>query len=99
MSDSPLLYLWFDQDPEIFDPALTLEDTPGIADIDLLTAAIMDGKLGEILPGRIFMSTHRNPQGSRSVKSIDVGRLLREIGVQHRRCYHVTLPETKEEST
>jgi hypothetical protein len=93
MSDNPQLYLWFDQEPGVFDPDLAIEDTPGTADIDLLTAAIMDGKLGEILPARIYMSPHQKPEGSRSVRTIDVGRLLRDIGVQHRRCYQITLPE------
>jgi hypothetical protein len=93
MSDSPRLYIWFDRDPEIFDPDYSIEDTPGVADIDLLTAAIMDGELGEILSARIFLSTHRTPTGPRSVRTIDVGRLLRDIGLQHRRCYQITLPE------
>lgn len=92
MSDSPQLYLWFDREPDIFDADLTIADTPGIADIDLLTAAIMDGQLGEILPARIHMSTHPNPESSRSIRTVDVGRLLRDIGVQHRRCYQITLP-------
>jgi hypothetical protein len=93
MSDSQTLYLWFDRDPEIFDPDHSIEDTPGVADIDLLTAAIMDGELGEILPARIFMATHSNPKEPRTVRSIDVGRLLRDIGVQHRRCYQISLPD------
>lgn len=93
MSGDPLLHLWFDRKPGVFEPDLTIEDTPGAADIDLLTAAIMDGRLGEILPSRIYMSTHLNPEGSRSVRSVDVGRLLRDIGIQHRRCYQITLPE------
>lgn len=92
-SSCPLLYLWFDRKPGVFEPDLAIDDVPGRADIDLLTAAIMDGKLGEVLPARIYMSTHQSPEGSKSVKSVDVGRLLRDIGVQHRRCYQITLPE------
>ncbi len=89
MSSKPLLYLWFDREPGAFAPDLTIEDIPGAADIDLLTAAIMDGDLGEILPGRIHMSTHPQPESSRAVRTVDVGKLLRDIGVQHRRCYQI----------
>ena len=93
MTDNPSLYLWFDREPGVFEPDLVIEDTPGTADIDLLTAAIMDGKLGDILPSRIHMSNHQQPRGKRSVRTVDVGRLLRDIGVQHRRCYQITLPD------
>lgn len=93
MTTDPLLYLWFDRKPGVFEPDLTIEDIPGSADIDLLTAAIMDGKFGDILPSRIYMSTHPNPETSRAVRSVDVGRLLRDIGVQHRRCYQIIRPE------
>jgi hypothetical protein len=92
-SSQPQLYLWFDHKPGVFEPDHAIDDIPGTADIDLLTAAIMDGQLGTLLPSRIHMSTHPQPEGLKSVRSVDVGRLLRDIGVQHRRCYQITLPE------
>jgi hypothetical protein len=93
MSGNSKLYLWFDREPGVFEPDHAIEDVPGTADIDLLTAAIMDGDLGDILPARIHMSPNIQPEGTRTVRTVDVGRLLRDIGVQHRRCYQITLPE------
>jgi hypothetical protein len=93
MSESARLHLWLDREPGVFEPDLSIEDTPGVADIDLLTAAIMDGRLGDTLPARIHMSSFVRPEGKRSVRTVDVGRLLRDLGVQHRRCYQITLPD------
>lgn len=93
MSSSPPLYIWLGRAPGAFDPDMEIEDVPGTADLDLLTAAIMDGKLGTILPSRIYMSTHQSPELSRSIRTVDVGKLLRDIGVDHKRCYEITLPE------
>jgi hypothetical protein len=93
VSNNPSLYIWLGRPPDAFEPDLEIEDIPGTADLDLLTSVIMDGTLGTILPAKIFMSTHRSPEQSRSVRTIDVGKLLREIGVEHRRCYEITLLE------
>lgn len=93
MTDSPSLFIWLGRPPGAFEPDKEIEDVPGTADLDLLTAAIMDGELGTILPAKIYMSTHRSPELSRSIRTIDVGKLLRDIGVDHRRCYEITLPE------
>jgi hypothetical protein len=86
------LYIWLDRDPLAFEPELAIEDVPGVADIDLLTSAILEGRLGDVLPARISMSTHREPRGSGAVRNIDVGRLLRDLGIVHRRCYRIELP-------
>jgi hypothetical protein len=94
MSDEPsYLFLWLDRDPRAFEPDLSIPDVPGVADIDLLTEALMSGRLGTVLPSRISLSTHREPRGSAGVRKIDVGRLLRDLGIPHRRCYHIDLPE------
>lgn len=93
MSDESVLFLWFDRDPTVFDPDLTIPDVPGTADIDLLSSAIREGQLGTTLPSRIHMSTRRKPENSRTVRTVDVGRLLRDLGIEHRRCYQITLPE------
>lgn len=93
MTDSPSLYIWLGRPPGAFDPDMEIEDIPGTADLDLLTAAIMDGKLGAILPAKIYMSTQRSPELSRSIRTIDVGKLLRDLGIDHQRCYEITLPE------
>ena len=92
MSDDRL-YLWFDRDPTIFEPDSSIDDTPGVADIDLLATAITEGHLGTILPSRVHMSTHTRPDSMRTVRTIDIGRLLRDLGIQHRRCYQITLPD------
>jgi hypothetical protein len=89
MTDSALLYLWFDREPGVFQPDHTIVDTPGTADIDLLTEAIIDGTLGETLPARIYMATHPEPDNPRAIRSIDVGKLLRDNGINHRRCYQI----------
>jgi hypothetical protein len=93
MNDGPLLYLWFDREPGVFEPDASIEDTPGTADIDLLTAAIIDGSLGDLLPARVHMSTHKKPDSQKSVRSIDIGKLLRDHGIQHRRCYQLIRSE------
>jgi hypothetical protein len=93
MSDRQYLYIWLDRDPLAFDPDHTIADVPGIADIDLLTNAILNGDFGDVLPARINLSIHRHPESTRSVRTIDVGRLLRDLGIQHRRCYRIEHPE------
>lgn len=93
MSNDSLLYLWFDREPMAFEPDASIPDIPGTADIDLLSEAILQGTLGTLLPARIYMSTHRSPDSSRAVRTIDVGRLLRDLGLEHRRCYQINLPD------
>lgn len=93
MTDDSLLYLWFDRDPMAFEPDTSIPDIPGTADIDLLSEAVLQGTLGTLLPARIYMSTRQSPDSSRTIRTIDVGRLLRDMGVEHRRCYQVNLPE------
>jgi hypothetical protein len=96
MSNHPQLFLWFDRDPAVFEPDHKIDDVPGTADIDLLTDAILEGQFGNTLPSRIHMSTQRSPENPKAVRTIDVGRLLRDIGVQHRRCYQIELPQKAE---
>ena len=96
MRAEPKLYLWFDRDPAAFPPDQAIPDVPGTADIDLLSSAILNGELGTLLPARISMSTRPQPESPRSIRTIDVGRLLRELGVNHRRCYQIDLPESNE---
>jgi hypothetical protein len=93
MSNSPQLFLWFDRDPTVFPPDTTIDDIPNVADIDLLTAAISTGKLGKILPSRIMLSTHEQPASAKTVRTVDIGRLLRDSGITHRRCYQIELPD------
>jgi hypothetical protein len=87
------LYIWLGRTPGAFDPDLEIDDVPGTADLDLLIAAIMDGKLGTVLPAKIFMSTHQSPEHSRSIRTVDIGKLLRDIGLDHQRCYQISLPD------
>ncbi len=93
MTDRQLLYLWFDREPGVFEPDHTIEDIPGTADIDLLTAAIIDGSLGDLLPARIYMATNPTPENPRAIRSIDVGKLLRDNKIHHRRCYQIVRPD------
>lgn len=86
--DPPPLYIWFSGDPHAGPPDAIIEDTPGVADIDLLAQAIIDGRLGRYLPPKLAYSPHREPNPS-GTRALDVPRLLREYQIPHRRRYEL----------
>lgn len=85
--DAPPLYVWLDAEPGVSEPDTVIEDTPGVPDLELVLAAIADGRLGPLLPARIAVSPHAHPISG--VRRIDVGRLLRERGIPHRQRFEV----------
>lgn len=86
--DVPPLYVWLDADPQVDEPDTAIEDVPGVPDLDLVLTAILEGRLGRYLPGRIAISPHRRPTGT-AFRRIDVGRLLREHGIPHRQRFEL----------
>ncbi|MDI3339147.1 MAG: hypothetical protein QJR03_01305 [Sphaerobacter sp.] len=90
-AEHPPLYVWLDADPRVEPPDTAIEDVPGVPDLDLVVAAIVDGRLGPLLPARIAVSPTPQP-GSPRVRHIDVGRLLRDRGIPHRQRFEVLRP-------
>ena len=86
-----LLYIWLDSDPNGQPANVTIEDTPGVSDLDLIAEAIIDGRIGPYLPTTIRFATHPEPIPNK-IRSIDTARLLRERSIPHRRRYEVILP-------
>lgn len=86
----PLLYIWLDGEPGVAEADVTIPDVPGERDLDLLAQAVVDGKLGRILPVRIQYSERPQPTQSQ-VRSIDTARFLRDYSIRHRRRYEVLL--------
>jgi hypothetical protein len=90
-SDAPLLYLWLSGDPQVVPFDLTIPDVPGVSDLELIASAMRDGRLGTILPPRISFAPRPDP-GSSIVRAVDVGRMLRDYRIRHRRRYEIMLP-------
>lgn len=86
-----LLYIWLDTNPESSEPDTTIEDTPGISDLDLIAEAMLAGHLGRYLPGTIRFAEHPQPVPNK-VRSVDTARMLRERGIAHRRRYEIIQP-------
>ena len=86
------LYIWLDSNPGGELANVTIEDTPDVSDLDLIAAAIADGRLGRYLPVAILFATHPDPLPNK-VRSIDTARLLRERAIPHLRRYEIMLPE------
>lgn len=70
-------------------PDTSIEDTPGVADIDLLTEAILAGSLGNLLPAKLWMSDHLQPDPNR-IRPINVSKLLRDRSIPHRQRFELT---------
>lgn len=88
-ADGSRIYIWLEGDPDAHSPDTSIEDIPGVNDIDQLAAAIMRGDLGRFLPVDLRYATHPNPINRRAIKSIDTARLLRDRSIRHRRRYEV----------
>ncbi len=88
---SEQLYIWLDSNPEHELATVTIDDTPDVSDLDLIAAAVADGRLGRYLPVTIVFATHPNPLPNK-VRSIDTARLLRDRHIAHLRRYEIVLP-------
>ena len=84
---TPPLYVWLDAEPGVAEPDTVIEDVPGVPDLELVLTAIVEGRLGTLLPAQIAVSPHAHPISG--VRRIDVGRLLRERGIPHRQRFEV----------
>ncbi|HET7035500.1 MAG TPA: hypothetical protein VFI42_07460 [Thermomicrobiaceae bacterium] len=82
------LYIWLGTDPLGAPPDTEIEDIPGVSDLQLLGEALAAGHFGTIIPAKIALSTHREPNPS-GYRSVDVARLLRDLQIPHRRCYEL----------
>lgn len=82
------LYIWLDADPLVQPPDFVIEDVPGVSDLQLLARAIAEGRLGQLLPPKITVSTHERPNFN-GYRSIDVARLLQEYQIAHRRRFEI----------
>jgi hypothetical protein len=85
------LFIWLDSNPSGELANVTIQDTPGVSDLDLIAAAVADGRLGRYLPVTILFATHPEPLPNK-VRSIDTARLLRERTIPHLRRYEIVLP-------
>ncbi len=85
------LYVWLGRDPLAAPPDTAIEDVPGVSDLELLTEAIVAGRLGRYLPARIAISPHERP-GPTGYRSVDVARLLRDSQIPHRKMYEILGP-------
>lgn len=91
------LYIWLDGEPDVSPPNAAIPDVPGERDLDLLAAAVIEGKLGAILPVRISYAEQEEPR-SGGWKSIDTARFLRDYSIRHRRRYEVLLDSMPSDS-
>ncbi|MBA2453473.1 MAG: hypothetical protein H0V47_09900 [Chloroflexia bacterium] len=82
------LFIWLDSNPEGELANVTIDDTPGVSDLDLIAEAVLDGRLGRYLPVTIRFATHPEPI-PRNVRSIDTARLLRDRTIPHLRRYEI----------
>lgn len=89
MNQEKPLYLWLEHDPLSGPPDTSIEDVPGVADIELLTQAILDGRLGRLLPAKLWMSDYEQPAPNR-IRPINVGKLLRDRSIPHRQRFELT---------
>ncbi len=90
MSVEDLLYIWTHGDPGISPADFTCIDVPGERDLDLLAAAVIEGRLGRILPVKLHYADRPNPEPAQ-VKAIDTARFLRDYSIRHRRRYEVMI--------
>jgi hypothetical protein len=84
-----LLYIWLDGEAGVTPADVTIDDEPGVSDLDLLSDAIREGRLGRYLPVTLHISDHPTPVPNR-VRAVDTARLLRARHIRHRRRYEVT---------
>lgn len=87
-TDVPLLYIWLWQSPLAAPPDVAIEDTPGVSDLQLVAFAIAEGRLGAYLPAKLAISEHERPNPG-GFRAVEVGRLLRDYGIRHRRCFEI----------
>ncbi|MBX5444346.1 hypothetical protein [Sphaerobacter sp.] len=97
-ANHPPLYVWLDADPRVEPPDTEIEDVPGVPDLELLVAAILEGRFGSLLPARIAVSPHRTPTSPNALRRIDVGRLLRDRGIPHRQRFEILRRPAEAES-
>ena len=90
-TDQDLLYIWLDTNPASSEPDTTIEDIPGVSDLDLIAEAMLSGHLGRYLPGTIHFAEHPQPVASK-IRSVDTARMLRDRGIAHRRRYEIIQP-------
>lgn len=83
-----LLYIWTEGDPSSSPADVTIDDEPGVSDLDLLSEAIIAGRLGRFLPVTLHVSDHPTPTPGR-IRAVDTARLLRARHIRHRRRYEV----------
>lgn len=96
-SATETLYIWLEGDPMGTEPDVTILDTPGVNDLDQIADAIRDGLLGRYLPVTIAFSSNPQPTSPRTIRSLDVAKLLRDRHIRHRRRYEVISAEQNEE--
>lgn len=90
MTDDALLYIWLDTDPNSSEADVTIPDTPGVSDLDLVAEAMLRGDLGRYLPTTLQIATNPQPLPAK-VRSVDTARLLRDRGVPHLRRYEIII--------
>lgn len=83
------LYIWLEGDPMGAEPDIAIPDTPGVNDLDQIADAIREGRLGRYLPVTLAFSSNPRPTSPRSIRSLDVAKLLRDRHIRHRRRYEV----------
>lgn len=91
MNDSAheqLLYIWLDSNPDTSDADTTIDDVPGVSDLDLIAEAMLSGHLGRYLPTTVRFATHSQPNPDK-VRSVDTARMLRDRSIPHRRRYEI----------
>lgn len=89
-SDERRLYIWLDGEPGVTPHSVAIHDEPGVNDLDQLADAIRAGALGRYLPVTLHVAEHADPN-QRSVRAVDVAKLLRDRNLRHRRRYEVIL--------
>lgn len=92
MTNRPL-YIWLDSDPMAAPPDATIPDTPGISDLDLIVQAIVARRFGAILPAKLAISQHERPHSPSGYRRVDIGRLLHERRIPHRKRFEVLLDQ------
>lgn len=83
------LYIWLEGDPMGAEPDIAIPDTPGVNDLDQIADAIRVGRLGRYLPVTLAFSANPRPTSPRTIRSLDVAKLLRDRHIRHRRRYEV----------
>ena len=90
------LYIWLEGDPMGGKPDVSIPDTPGVNDLDQIADAMRNGRLGRYLPVTIAFSSNPQPSSARTIRSLDVAKLLRDRHIRHRRRYEVISAESGE---